>query len=177
MSSGSEGLVSCPCDQAGEVLSPLGHGFVVAAANRERELAHQALLQLLVGIGELNGADALVGGGDQHASEGRAGDGVADYGGHGAAAVFLRSHAELRGGALVETAAGAVSGGIERGGHVVASLQILFHLAQAAGVDVGLGRDAERGLESPLQVEGTAAEFFGQQAESQAVFDVSVCSI
>src|ERR1039458_1508995 len=114
------GLLSL--NEAREVVSPLGHGGIVAAANRERKLADQALLELLIGVGELNGTDALVGGGDQHASERRTGDGVANDGSHGAAPVLLRSHAELRGGALVEAAAGAVSGGVERGGQGVASL-------------------------------------------------------
>src|ERR1019366_9939950 len=117
-------------NEAGEVVSPLGHGGIVAAANGERKLAHQALLELLLGIAELKGADALVGGGDQHASERRAAvaddgiakDGVANDSGYGASAVLLRGHAYLRGGALVETAAGAVSGGVEGGGYGVAGL-------------------------------------------------------
>src|ERR1019366_7627286 len=159
-------------NEARQVLSPLGHRDIVTAANRERELADQALLELLIGVGELDGADALVGGGDQHASERRTGDGVADDSGYSSAAVLLRGHAELRGRALVETTAGAVSGGIERGGHGVAGLQILFYLAQAAGVDVGLRRHAEHRFEGPLQVKRAAPKFFGQKAKRQAVFDM-----
>ena len=51
-------------------------------------------------------------------------------------------------------------------------MQVLFNLPQAAGVHVGLGRHAEHRFERALQVEGTAAEFFGQQAERQLIFDV-----
>ena len=47
----------------------------------------------------------------------------------------------------------------------MSGLQVLLDLAQAAGVDVGLGRHAERGLEGALQMKRTAAELFGQQAE------------
>ena len=43
----------------------------------------------------------------------------------------------------------------------MAGLQIVFHLAQADCVDVGLRRDSQHRLECPLQVEGAAAEFFG----------------
>src|SRR5271157_450901 len=55
-------------DQASEICFPLGQSCVVTAAHGERELAHQSLLQFLVGIGELDGADALVGSGNQHAT-------------------------------------------------------------------------------------------------------------
>ena len=110
------------------------------------------------------GADAFVGGGDQHASQGRFGDGVADDCGDGPATILLWRHAELRGGAFVEAAAGAVSGGVEGGGHVMAGLQVLFHLPQAAGVDVGFRRDSQYGFESPLQMERALPKFFGQQA-------------
>src|SRR5580658_11367277 len=58
-------------NEAREILSPLGHGRIVATADGEGKLADQALYELLIGITELNGADALVGGGDQHASQGR----------------------------------------------------------------------------------------------------------
>src|SRR5208337_5247456 len=39
-------------DEACEVLSPLRHGGIVAAANRERKLPHQALHELLLGVAE-----------------------------------------------------------------------------------------------------------------------------
>ena len=41
---------------------------VVAATGGEGEFAHQALLEFFFGVGELNRADAFVGGGDQHAA-------------------------------------------------------------------------------------------------------------
>jgi len=118
-------------------------------------------LKLLVGIAEADGANAFVGGGDEHASEGRIGGGVADDGGYGSASILIWGHAELGGGALIEAAAGAVSGGVEGGGDGVSGLQILFDLAKAAGVDVGPGRDAERGFEGTLEMERAAAKFFG----------------
>jgi len=164
-------------EEAGEADSPLGECGVIAAAGGEGEFAHEALLELGIVVGELDGADTFVGGGDEHASRGRTGDGaaedgVANHGGDGSAAVFFWSHAELRGGALVEAAAGAVSGGVEGGGDVVSGLEILFHLAQAAGVDVGLGRDSESGLEGALEMEGAEAEFLGEQGEGDAVFNM-----
>jgi hypothetical protein len=51
-------------------------------------------------------------------------------------------------------------------------LQILLHLAEPAGVDVGLGRHAQHRFERPLQMKGAAAEFSGQLAERNAVFDM-----
>ncbi len=85
---------------------------------------------------------------------------------------FSRSHAKLRGRALVEAAAGAVSGGVEGGGHVVSGLQVLLDLAQTAGVDVGLRSHSQHGLECPLQVECAAAELCRERAQRDAVFDV-----
>jgi len=51
-------------------------------------------------------------------------------------------------------------------------LQILFYLAQADSVDVGLGRNSEHRFESALQMKWTAAEFFGQQVQGETVFDM-----
>src|SRR5271157_180072 len=49
------GIGLLPLHEAGEALSPLGHGGIVLAADRERELADQSLHELLIGVGELNG--------------------------------------------------------------------------------------------------------------------------
>ncbi len=174
---GESGIGFAPFEEAGEAGSPLGEGGVIAATGGEGEFAHEALLQLGIVVGELDGANTFVGGGNEHASRGRAGDGaaedgVADHGGDGSAAVFFWGHAELSGGAFVETAAGAVSGGVEGGGNVVSSPEILFHLTQAAGVDVSLGRDSESGFEGALEMEGAETKFLREHAESKAVFNV-----
>ncbi len=47
---------------------PLRESRVVAAAHGEGELAHQALLEFMIGAGKLDRADSFVGGGDQHAA-------------------------------------------------------------------------------------------------------------
>ncbi len=174
---GQRGVDLFSLQQAGQGVSPGGHGFVVAAANGERKLAHEALLQLALGVAELDGANTFVGSSDEHESQRRTGemaakDGVADDGGDGAAAVFLRGHAELRGGAFVEAAAGAVSGGVEGGGDVVAGLQVVLDLAEADGIDVGLGGNSEEGLEGALQVERAAVELAGEALEGERLVDV-----
>ena len=130
------------------------------------------MLEFFFGIGELDGADAFVSGGDQHAAQGRIGNRVADYGGYCAAAIFFGGHAELAGGAFVEATAGAVSGGVERGGYGVSGLEVVFDLAEADGVHVGFGGDAQHGLEGALKMERAAAEFAREAAQGQAVFDV-----
>src|ERR1022692_746975 len=56
--------------QASQIHPPLGHSGIVAAAGGEGEFAHQALLELAIVVGELDGTDAFVGGGDEHASQG-----------------------------------------------------------------------------------------------------------
>src|SRR5882757_5418776 len=151
---------------------PVGHGFVVAAAGGEREFSHQALMEFFFRVGELDGADAFVGGGAQHAAQRRIGDGVADYGGHRATTILFGRQAELAGGAFVEAAAGAVSGGVEGGGYAVSGLEVVFDLAEPDSVHVGFGGNAEHGFEGALQMERAAAEFFRQLSQSEAVFYV-----
>src|SRR5207249_2015972 len=59
-----------------QIVSPCLHCLVVTAAGGERELVFQAVDQFLIGISEVNSADAFVGGGNQHASQGRIAKGV-----------------------------------------------------------------------------------------------------
>ncbi len=128
-------------------------------------LTHQALQQLVVGIGELDGADAFVGGRDQHATERRRGNGETDYGGDKCPGDISRASSQAASGALVKAAAGAISGGIQGGRDVVSRLQALLDLAEAAGVHVCLGRNAQHGLKRPLEMKWAQTEMFGQQVQ------------
>ncbi len=125
----------------------------------------QAVFQFVVRIGELNGADTLFRGGNQHASQRRIGAGVADRRGDGAATVFVGRHAQLRRGALVEAAARAVAGVVHRAGDGVPGLQIALELVHAAGIGIGPGRDAQHCFECALQMKGTLAKFRSQAAQ------------
>ncbi len=146
-------------------LSRLCIARVVAPPDRERKLMPKAVLEFVVRIGELDGANTFFSGGNQHAPQRRIGAGIADGRGDGAATIFVRSHAQLGGGALVQAAAGAVAGVVHGAGDGVAGLQIALELVHAAGVGVGARRDAKHGLERALQMERALAELRSQAAQ------------
>src|SRR5438445_5817574 len=102
---------------------------------------------------------------------------VANGSGNRAAAILVGRHAELRGGALVEAAAGAVSRVVHGAGDVVPGLQVAFEQAQTAGVGVFPGRDSHGCLEAPLQMEWALVKGFAQALQSdglvEMLFDVA----
>src|SRR5205807_8777915 len=98
---------------------------------------------------------------------------VTNGGGDCAPAVFVRSHAKLRSGALVQPAAGAVSSVIHGSGHVVAGLQIALEQAQAAGVGIFSGRNPQDSFEAPLQVEWALTEDFAKASQGHGL--VKMC--
>src|SRR5205823_6025709 len=94
-------------------------------------------------------------------------NGVANGDGNSSAAVFIGRHPELRGGALIQTAAGAVTGIVERGGDRRPRLQLLFEVVQAAGIGILTRGNSQHRLKAALQVKGTLLEGRAQAREGE----------
>src|SRR5258708_25217960 len=89
-----------------------------------------------------------------------------------ARAVLVMRHGELRGRALVQPAAGAVTRVVHGASHIVSGLQVALQKTQAARVGVFARRDPQHRLEASLQMEGTLLEFFAQALKSDGLVEV-----
>src|ERR1700686_4294538 len=147
-------------------------GSFIHFARGEGKFALQAFQQFTVGAAKLDGTDAALSGGDQHSSQRRVGAGVANGGGNGATAILVGRHPELRGGAFVETTAGAVPGVVHGPGDRIAGLQIALQHPQAARVRVLARRDAQYRFEAALQMKRALAEFLAQPIEGQRLVEM-----
>ena len=89
-----------------------------------------------------------------------------------APAVLVGRHAQLRSGAFVEPAAGAVSGVVHGAGDRIPGLQVALQHTQAAGVGVLARRDAEHRLKPSLQMKRALPKLLAQTIQSQRLVEM-----
>jgi hypothetical protein len=130
-----------------------------------RVFAAQFVHQLRVPAADVDGADTLRRRGNQQLPEVAVLDGIADLHPHSAAAVLRGRHTERR--RLVETAAGAVPGVVERGSDRGALAKSALQTLAAAALPILARRDGNDPFEGPLQVVGAEANLSSQVGELQ----------
>ena len=100
------------------------------------------------GVAELDGADALVGSGEEDLAEITLANRVADGESFAAVAIGEGSHAQLGRGSLVNAAGRRVSGSVQGVCHIRAFLQLMLEGFDAQRVGVFAGSDTEEFLEA-----------------------------
>src|SRR5882672_421191 len=153
-------------DEADHLGHPLLEAFVSADQCRLGKAVLEIAHQRLGGIAEQDGADALVGGGDEDSPERAFADGKADRGPRSACAKVRRCHAEHFRGSGVETPVGIEPGAVDRFGHGAASRQLLAHSPRAMSRRIGFRRDTGDGLEDAMKMKAAHAGGFGERLET-----------
>ena len=123
-----------------------------------------------LGVTELDGADALVGGGEENRAEAAVADGVTDGESFAAIAVVERSHTELRRRFFVNAAGGRVSGSVQRVSHIGAILQLALEGFEAQRIGIFARRYAEQLLKTAQQMGRAERDGAGQITQGRRLF-------
>ena len=148
-------------------VNPRPQATPILFACSEGKLALEALQQLAIGPCELNRTNPALRGRNQHAAQWRIRTHISDARCDCASPISIRSHSQLRSGALIQPAAGTVPGVVHGASYRVSCLQISLEHLQAARVGVGLRRDADYRLEAPLQMKRALMKFLRETLQCQ----------
>ncbi len=136
-----------PGEMTEDVREPGAEFAIVAGDLGVREFAVE-IGDELGGVAELDSADALFGGREEHLTEVALADCVADGEPFAPIAIGEGGHAELGRGVFVDAAGRRISGSIQGMSDIRAFLQLMLEGCQAKGVSVFARRDAQQLLEA-----------------------------